>query len=283
MQRSASHKQNLKYLTASLLILVATFFFLPLSILAQGNLLLLPKRVVFDGTKRSEELNLANTGKDSATYVLSFIQIRMKKNGEFERITEPDSGQNFANRYLRFFPRSVTLAPGETQVVRVQITKSNELKPGEYRSHIYFRAVPKERPLGDMEPANDTSISIRLVPIFGITIPVIIRVGESTAQVSISDLQIIKDAAPSLQLTFSRNGNMSVYGDITVEHISPKGKITQVGNVQGLAVYTPTSQRSFRLLLKNTPDIDYNSGKLHVTYKTAENKPVSMAEAGLDL
>ena len=33
---------------------------------AQGNLLVTPRRVVFDGSSRVMELNLANTGRDTA-------------------------------------------------------------------------------------------------------------------------------------------------------------------------------------------------------------------------
>lgn len=83
------------------------------SAMAQGDLLIFPKRVVFEGAKRSEELSLANIGKDSATYVLSFVQIRMKEDGTFDKITTPDLAQSFADKNLRFFPRSVTLAPNE--------------------------------------------------------------------------------------------------------------------------------------------------------------------------
>ena len=36
------------------------------SVLGQGNLLLMPRRVIFEGAKRYEELNLANTGRDTA-------------------------------------------------------------------------------------------------------------------------------------------------------------------------------------------------------------------------
>ena len=50
------------------------------------------------------------------------------------------------------------------------------MSPGEYRSHLYFRAIPAEKPLGEKEVLKDTtSISIKLVPVFGITVPVIIR------------------------------------------------------------------------------------------------------------
>lgn len=70
---------------------------------AQGNLLITPRRVVFDGSKRSIDLNLANSGQDTATYAISLVQIRMKEDGNFETITQPDPGQRFADKYIRFF------------------------------------------------------------------------------------------------------------------------------------------------------------------------------------
>ena len=76
----------------------------PAGLSAQGDLLITPRRVVFEGSKRSMDLNLANTGKDTATYAISLVQIRMLEDGGFETITSPDPGQQFADRYLRFFP-----------------------------------------------------------------------------------------------------------------------------------------------------------------------------------
>lgn len=251
---------------------------------AQGNLLITPKRVVFEGAKRSEELNLANIGKDTATYIISFIQIKMREDGSFQTITEPDTAQLFADKNLRYFPRSVTLAPNEAQTVKVQLTKTGELNTGEYRSHLYFRAVPTEKPLGEREAEKDTAISVKLIPVFGISIPVIIRVGELNAKVNISDISLRaqKDTVPVLDLTFTRSGNMSVYGDITVEHISPQGKVTKVGSVKGMAVYTPTPSRQYHLALDNAA-VDYHSGKLHVVYTDQSVKPVMLAEQELAL
>jgi len=59
--------------------------------MAQGNLMLLPRRVIFEGSKRYEELNLAKIGKDTARYVISLMHIRMKEVGGFEEISQPDS------------------------------------------------------------------------------------------------------------------------------------------------------------------------------------------------
>ncbi len=273
----------------SILSLIAgVFLFIcPYNVSAQGDLLITPRRIVFEGSKRSMDLNLANTGKDTATYAISLVQIRMLENGGFETITEPDPGQQFADRYLRFYPRTVTLGPNEAQTVKIQLIRSTELAPGEYRSHFYFRSIPKATPLGQKEkPKDTTSISVVLTPIFGITIPAIIRIGASTSKVTISGLafEMINDTLPNLRLVFNRSGNMSVFGDLTVDHISTQGKITRVGNANGVAVYTPNTIRRFQFNLNRIPGVDLKTGTLRVIYTSSTDvKPVRLAEAELAL
>lgn len=255
-------------------------------VMAQGNLLIMPRRVVFEGSKKSEDITLVNTGRDTAKYVVSIVQMRMKENGSFEQITKPDSGQYFADKYLRFFPRTVTLGPNETQLVKMQLTRPEKLSPGEYRSHIYFRAIPKEKPLGEEDIRKDTSsgVSIRLNPIFGITIPVIIRVGENTTKVKLAglSLEMVNDTLPRLKMIFKRTGNMSVYGDIAVDYISAQGKVTRVGMVKGIAVYTPITDRRFQFNLDKVAGVDWHSGKLHIVYEApVDIKAVKLAEAEL--
>ncbi len=251
---------------------------------AQGNLLIMPRRIVFEGAKKSEQITVANTGKDTAKYVVSIVQMRMKDDGSFEKITTPDSGQYFSDKYIRFFPRTITLAPNESQVIKMQLNKAGKLAAGEYRSHIYFRALPKEKPLGEEEASKDTAaISIKLVPIFGITIPVIIRVGETSAKVELTNisLQIVNDTLPKLSMKFIRSGNNSVFGDIQVDYISPQGKVTKVGSVKGLAVYTPNTLRNFQCDLDRIKGIDYHTGKLHIVYTSpAEVKKAAKLAEG---
>lgn len=257
------------------------------SAVAQGNLLITPRRVVFEGNKRTQDLNLANTGVDSAKYNVSIVQYKMNEDGSFKEITEPEEGQRFADPYLRFFPRTVTLGPNEAQVVKMQLIKTNQLQPGEYRSHVYFRAVPKESALGTEEIKQDTtSIGVKLTPIFGITIPVIIHVGESDTKVNLTDLKVetLNDTLPRLQFAFNRTGNMSVYGDIKVEHVSPTTVVTPVGIVRGVAVYTPNAIRRFQMDLDTRAKVDYHSGRIKVTYSTqSDAKPEVIAVGELPL
>ena len=278
-------KQLLR-LSISGLILLQVFF--PLNIWAQGNLLITPRRVVFEGNKRSMDLNLANIGTDTATYAISLVEIRMTEAGGFESITEPDEGQRFASPYLRFFPRTVTLGPNEAQTVKLQVVKSSTLEPGEYRSHLYFRAVPKEKPLGEEAAAvtDPSSISVQLTPIFGITIPAIIRVGEPSAGVTITEprLRFENDTLPILGIVFSRSGNYSAYGDLAVDHVSPQGTVTRVGIANGVAVYTPNTRRRFEFGLINTSGIDLSGGRLIITFSAPSDvKPEKYAETVLEL
>ena len=268
------------------LILLQVFF--PFNTRAQGNLLITPKRVVFEGNKRSMDLNLANIGDDTATYAISLIEIRMTAEGGFETITEPDEGQMFASPYMRYFPRTVTLGPNEAQTVKIQVVRSAGLNSGEYRSHLYFRAVPKEKPLGEEEEviSDPTSISVKLTPIFGITIPAIIRVGQPSASVTITEpqLKFENDMTPRLAIVFNRSGDYSVYGDLDVDHVSPQGTVTRVGIANGVAVYTPNTRRRFEFSLINTAGLDLNSGRLLISFSAPSDvRPEKYASAELVL
>ncbi|RBL89755.1 molecular chaperone [Chitinophaga flava] len=254
---------------------------------AQGNLMIYPKRVVFDGTKRTQDLGLANTGVDTATYLISFIQIKMNEDGTFKNVEQPDSGQNFASNYLRVYPRTITIPPKESQAVKLQVANAGNLPPGEYRSHIYFRAVPPPVPAGEKQIVKDSaSLEVKLVPIFGITIPVIIQIGESTTTATISDIAVdFNDPAkPQALMYLNRTGNMSAYGDLTVDYVSSNGQKIRAAAIKGVAVYTPLQRRKVRLDLDASSKIDYHQGRLEVSYESSNGKaPVSLAKQELVL
>lgn len=270
--------------------IAVTLILLALSIgdcYSQGNLLITPRRIVFDGSRRVVDLNLANTGQDSATYNVSLIQYRMNEDGSFTEITEPDPGQKFADKNIRFYPRSVTLGPSEAQVVKMQVVNSDKLMPGEYRSHIYFRSVPKQVAMGEDDSERDsTAVNIKLIPIFGITIPVIIKVGNDDTKVNISDLKFvnINDTTDRVELTFIRSGAMSAYGDLKIIHVSTTGKETNIGAINGIAIYTPNLTRKLKMDLDKKSGSRYTSGKIKAVFVSqSDSKPVTYAETEISL
>jgi len=255
--------------------------------LAAQDLLITPKRVVFEGNKQREELNLVNIGKDTATFTVSFIQYRMTEEGSMEIISNPDSNQLFADSYLRVFPRKVILAPREPQLLILQLRKKPEMKSGEYRSHLYFRADKNEKPLGFSDKPEDTTLlSVQLIPIYGLSIPVIIRIGESFLSCSISDIELntLPDSSQNLSLSINRKGNISSYGDLKIFHISQNGTITDIGEIKGIGVYTNLNKRKVSIKLKKQASGPINRGKIIIKYFAGEeNKQIVLAESELIL
>lgn len=251
---------------------------------AQGNLLVAPIRVVFEGAKQKEDLNLTNIGQDTAIYLISFIQYKMKEDGSFLQLENADSVTTRSDKYLRIFPRKVVLPPGESQTIRMQYRKTTDMKEGEYRSHLYFRAEKEVSALG-MNAANTdtTKMSVSITPIFGISIPVIIRNGNLDYKMSLTEtaLTTVNDTISNLTFNIKRDGLRSAYGNIKVVFVPAVGKSFDVGMANGVGVYTDISARKFSMYIRNKVDQKLQNGKLVITYSTTRedgDKELAKAE-----
>ncbi len=264
------------------------WFFLILSSLgrvhAQGNLLITPIRVVFDGNKQKEDLNLCNIGKDTAEYLISFLHYQMQEDGSFKDAGSADSMKNCADRYLRIFPRRVTLPPRESQVVSVQLRRLPGMEPGEYRSHLYFRAGKNLKPLGLDELKKDTTkMSVSIIPVFGLSIPVIVRTGNLSLDISLTDVSLIavNDSAYQLKVTMDRSGNKSAYGNLEVKYVPEQGNPKIIGEAKGIGIYTELGKRIYAMVLRMENGMHLTSGKLLVRYLTPDddgNKEIARTE-----
>jgi len=253
---------------AALIIILSLFF---TGLMAQSDLLITPYRVIFEGNKKMEEVSVANTGKDTARYAINFVQYRMTEEGKLEQIQEPEGDQYFADKYIRVFPRSITLAPNEAQIVRLQVKAPSDLAAAEYRSHLYFRSIVDEEAPGT-GPVSDTSLGIKLTPVYGITIPVILRAGELDLETGIDQVELVQEPSATLKFIITRKGSKSAFGDIEVNYTDVWGKSTKIGGVRGVAVYTPLSYRSFIIPLDILEGVDLSRGQISVTYFSAGTK-----------
>jgi hypothetical protein len=243
--------------------------------------------VVFEGRTRSAELTLLNIGTQAATYRISFTHFRMLENGDLKEVEQPAAGDAVADDLIRYSPRQVMLEPNVSQTIRLQLRKPESLADGEYRSHLLFRAVPPEGAIpGNVVESEDkkaTGYSIRLTPIYGVSIPVIVRQGQTSVKASLTELSVqpAEKAGdpPILQVKIRREGNQSVYGNLQVTFVSSSGREQVVGTLNGLAVYTPIPDRIVRIALQPPPGVTLEHGRLRVSYARAEQKGDLLAEA----
>lgn len=254
---------------------------------AWADLVVYPTRIVFDGNTRAAQLDLVNNGRESASYRIHLVNKRMTETGNFVDVTAPAPGEGFAEGMIRYSPRQVTLAPGASQTIRLSVRKPADLPEGEYRSHLHFERVPDAGTSGGSTAATAGELGVQLRLLVGVTIPVIVRHGNTTASVRLTDLRFTPPAGggpAALSFVLNRTGNRSVYGDLGATFIPQGGAELQVGKASGVAVYTPNPLRRGTLELRPPAGIPLSRGTLRLTYRERpEEGGKLLAEAVLAL
>lgn len=257
---------------------------------AHADLMLYPTRIVLEGQDRAAQVELINNGKESATYRISLVNRRMTETGEIVPVDTPSPNERFADSMLRYSPRQVRLEPGEAQTIRLMADPPAKLEEGEYRSHLQIDRLPL--PVGQTSIETATSsgerqIGVQLRALIGASIPVIVREGNPAAELAISGLALRQHETlnlPVLSMELRRQGNRSVYGDITVTFFPSSGQPQEVGRAGGVAVYTPNDLRRASLLLEPPAKGKLTDGRLQVTYRERpEDGGKVLAQASLDL
>jgi hypothetical protein len=226
------------------LILLACAFALPGQVQAAGDLLVAPTRIVLDGP-RGAEVVLNNVGAETATYRISLELKRMREDGSLEEVSpEQATPKEQAVLDMLFYsPRRVTLPPNQPQTIRLGVRAPEGLPDGEYRAHMLFRAVRDPVP-AVVDPAAPpaTGVSISLTPIYGVTIPIIVRQGSLSATAAIANPRLEStETEHALRFDLSRQGDRSVYGEVVVERPGAAEPLLQA---RGIAIYVERDQRT---------------------------------------
>ncbi len=209
---------------------------------AIGDLLVAPTRVVLDGA-RGTEVILNNIGTGPATYRISLELRRMTADGKLEDIdpAQINDRENATLNMISYAPRRVVLAPNQPQAIRIGVRAPEGLPDGEYRAHMLFRAIPAARAVAPATGEPTSGVSIALTPIYGVTIPIIVRKGSLSANAALSDAKIEPgEQGPALSFALARTGNRSTYGSIRV---TKPGIEKPLLEARGIAVYAETGSR----------------------------------------
>ncbi len=257
---------------------------------AFADLMINPTRIVFDKNRRAAQIDLINDGAASATYRLVMVNRRMSDAGEFHAIDKAGTGEQFADAMLVYSPHQITLAPGAQQLVRVAVRKPEDLADGEYRSHLFFEKVAETTDDTDIEAIGRKrggEVGVTLTALIGVSIPVIVRHGDTSATVAIDHLALDPARAgqtPLLSLQLNRSGSRSVYGDLSVSFKPHGGAEQLVGKAGGVAVYAPNPLRRAKLSLQVPAGLSLSRGTLSVTYhERADEGAKLIAAAAIDL
>ena len=172
-------------------------------------------------------------------------------------------------------PRRITLLPGQPQAVRISIRPPAGLADGEYRVHLNFRAVPPalKPEAAAAEPA--AGVSIKLIPVYGITIPVFLRRGKLEGGATLAGPHLVKTADDAfIELDLNRTGQRSVYGTL----IGKNGRGDVVFELRGIAIYPEITHRKAQIPL-SPEQLALLKGPIKIEYRELpENGGALLAE-----
>jgi len=248
------------------------------------NINITPRRVILSPRKRSDAVFVFNQGASAITVDVALIDNVMLPTGEIvpvaEAIKRGGAAATLAEKMtsaragMIVSPSRLLLAAGKGRTVRIQAPLAAAGVPAEARTHLTITTVPPPSSGLTAEQAAEIArrgeLSFNVQTIFGISIPVIVRNGAPTAQVSLGAIELVQEAAqapargttPVLVVPIDRGGSKSVYGNLEVR--AGKGKTSEViGLARGLGVYTELDQRVVRLPLSRQPRV---GEALTVTY-----------------
>ena len=198
------------------------------SVGGMGDINLYPRRVVIQGRQRTAQVGLFNRTANEGDYEIDITEMAMTPEGRLvalDQVEDPAliAKVKSAKDMIRWSPKRLSLGGSESQTIRLMARPSPDLAPGEYRAHFLAISRP-DVAAGGMTIDEAVSgrqadgIGVTIKPRFGISIPVIVRVGETTLDLGIENPRVVTlpDGRRALSLKLTREGTRSAYGDVRV-------------------------------------------------------------------
>ena len=234
------------------------------------DLKIAPASITISGRSRTAEVYLINPSTSPKTYSIGLLNLRMSETGEMTRVDSPQPGDCFADQFLRVTPRRVVLAPKMQQVVRLQLLRPADLADGEYRSNLAVSVIP-DTP-SDTTPPEEGTLNIKLTAIYGVLVPITVRVGTTSATASFADVSLASGSSPgarTLGFAIERSGNQSVSGKVMVEYLPEgQGKPVILEKGKNYTVFPTIPRRLVKLEIALPEELigAFHGGSLRLSY-----------------
>lgn len=202
---------------------------------AKANLIVYPTRLVLNKSDRVGKLTLKYSGKETKKFKIKPIYYTQTTDNSLKLVeTKENSPKDFAGELIRFSPRFVTLAPGESQVVRVMAVNNPKIKIGEYRAHILFESMQDESKLKKQSNKIETALHINL----GVAVPIIYRFNVDGGKAKLKELAVKEN---KLQFSLLKTSDGAAYSKVLILNKDKE----QVYELKGLSTYLNEVQYSY--------------------------------------
>ncbi len=220
--------------------------FLLYSNIAMAKLSVAPQFVLFDkNSPKVQMINVVNSSDEEKTFNVKLLHYRQNVDGTYSAIENEDDKNKFVDNLIFYGPRRFTLGAREAQTIKVQRKPKANVEAGEYRSHILFQEAEKEDVAVVSNNPASKGLSFKITALYGVSIPVVVRVGDLFSTASLSNIKLTKKGdSDILNLTINRVGTKSLRGDLSVKY----GDV-EIGVLKGVNVFLSVDSRNVSIPL----------------------------------
>lgn len=260
------------YVAVCVVFFFVGFYVSPIPEAGAQGLSISPNRVIFSARKSKDRVLVSNPGEKKRSYRVALLNRRMLETGKYVDVKEGEELEDelFANKLVRFSPRSFSLEPRTAQTIRLRLRKPKDLPDGEYRSHLRVQVLPEA---GTPSIIESGKVGIKIRVNYGITIPIIVRKGDLDYNVTVNSIELNKDPQSGrdiIRAVLGRTGSRSSYGDISVVYRDTAGKEHLLKFLPGLSLFYPNNKRIFNIPLDVPQGLSLSGGIIRVIYREQE-------------
>ncbi len=246
---SVSESGSVLHIKSSRLFLLAIMSLVPSLAQAGAVLFIHPTLVVFEGNERSGTITLSNRGDQTGTFEMSWTNMTMTPSGGLVKNEGPAPWS--IEPYVRYSPRRVTLAPLESQVVRIAVRRGLDVPEGEYFSHFRVLTLNSEDPSAAEEDTSEpVATAVVIEARSAVAIPIVWRNSRDNSSASIESVRIDRDTN-QLSVDVMRHGQVSVRGFLHVFETAADGARSSLAEPVPLVIYPNLDARTMTIELND--------------------------------
>ncbi len=223
-----------------------------------------PSLVELDDRNRTASIKVTNAGSVSENFRVYLSFSDMDETGELVE-KRPGDEDPSAIDFIRFMPRSMSLDPGEHQLVRLRARMPEGLEEGEYRAHIYFQNVPEAPEISESEEEDGFSTTISFSTRVGV--PIMITRGSPPFTAGIDDISLSPGREPKVIFNISAD-KRTLRGVVAAALVCPEsGETVKASAEDFLVVYSGARVRHTLALDELDEGLEvYRGWDLRITY-----------------
>jgi hypothetical protein len=237
------------HIKSPILLLLAIMSLVPALAQAAAVLFIHPTLVMFEGNTRSGTITLSNRGDQTGIFEMSWSDMAMTPSGGLVKHEGPAPWS--LQSYARYSPRRVTLAPLESQVVRIAVRRGLDVPEGEYYSHFRVLTLNSEDPsVAEADTEEPTGAAVTIEARSAVAVPIIWRNSRESSSASIKAVRIDQDSN-QLSVDVQRHGPLSVRGFLHVFETAADGARNSLAEPVPLVIYPNLDGRTMTVELND--------------------------------